>query len=122
LFAARGKAYREANKEKLAAMEKAYREANKEKFAVSKKIYHEKNKENIKAYLEANKEKISAQRKAYREANKEWRRPLMSARERNRQRRLRNSDLALRSLSSLANMLDAAKNFTCLQNKLEDIK
>jgi hypothetical protein len=36
--------------------------------------------------------------------------------------KLREEHLALSSLSSLANMLGAAKNFTCLQNKLEGLK
>ena len=69
------KAYREANKEKIAAYHKAYREANKDKFSARNKAYYEANKEKVavryKAYYEANKEKVAASQKAYREANKE---------------------------------------------------
>ena len=69
------KAYRKANKEKLAIKAKAYNEANKEKLAIRSKAYHEANKEKLaikkKAYHEANKEQISIKKKAYHEANKE---------------------------------------------------
>jgi hypothetical protein len=71
------RAYREANKEEIAANTKAYKEANKEKIAAKTKAYREANKEKIaaqhKAYREANKEKVAALHKAYREANKEKR-------------------------------------------------
>ena len=54
---------------------KAYNEANKEKIKAKKKEYYEDNKEQIsargKAYREANKEKERARCKAYYEANKE---------------------------------------------------
>jgi hypothetical protein len=43
------KAYREANKDKIAEQNKAYYEANKDKF----KAYYEANKDKIKAYYEA---------------------------------------------------------------------
>ena len=65
------KAYREANKEKIAEQYKAYREANKEKIAEQCKAYREANKEKMKAYREANKEKIAERMKSYYEANKE---------------------------------------------------
>ena len=77
------KAYREANKEKLAeynkTYNKAYREANKEKIAAQKKAYYEANKEKLaeynkthnKTYREANKEKIAAKNKAWYYTNKE---------------------------------------------------
>ena len=58
--AAYGKAYREDNKEKIAAREKAYYEANKEKRAA----YY-------KAWREINKEKKAVYDKAWREANPE---------------------------------------------------
>jgi hypothetical protein len=65
------KAYREANKDKIAEQKKAYYEANKEYF----KAYYEANKDKIaeqnKAYREANKDKIAEQKKAYYEANKD---------------------------------------------------
>jgi len=69
------KAYREKNKEKIAAQKKAYREQNKEKERARQKEYYENNKEKIaareKAYREGNKEKIAAKDKAYREKNKQ---------------------------------------------------
>ena len=71
--AAKDKAYREANKERL----KAYYEANKEKL----KAYREANKEKLKAYREANKERMAAWKKAHKKANKE-KYMLMSARKR----------------------------------------
>jgi hypothetical protein len=69
------KAYREANKEKIAEKKKAWCEANKEKVAEKLKAYYEENKEKIaeriKDYYEANKEKINERNKTYREENKE---------------------------------------------------
>jgi hypothetical protein len=88
------KAYREANKEKIAARNKAYYEANREKILKERKAYHEANRERVlkkrkayreanrdsildynrkylKTYREANKEKIAARNKAYYEANKD---------------------------------------------------
>ena len=64
-------AYYEANKEEIAAYQKAYRETNKERIAANNKAYYEANKEKIAAYYEANKEKKWAYHKAYYEANKE---------------------------------------------------
>ena len=62
------KAYREANKEKIAEINKTYYEANKEKKAEYDKRYNEANKEKKaeqkKAYYEANKDKIAEQKKA----------------------------------------------------------
>jgi hypothetical protein len=67
------KAYREANREKIAEYARAHYKANKEKIKARSKVYYETNKEKIKvkdkAYYGANKEKI----KAYREANREKR-------------------------------------------------
>lgn len=54
------KAWREANKDKVASRNKNYREAHKEKIAEYKR-----------AYYQANKEKIGAKNKAWEEANKE---------------------------------------------------
>jgi hypothetical protein len=76
------KAYREANKDKIAEQKKAYyeankdkikayREANKDKIAEQKKAYYEANKDKFKSYRKANKKKIAEYHKAYREANKE---------------------------------------------------
>jgi len=53
------KAWREANKEKIAAQTKAYKEANKDKV-----------KAHYKARYEANKKKVAAQYKEWSEANK----------------------------------------------------
>ena len=68
------KAYREANKEKIAAQKKAYREANKEEVSTHRKAYYYANQERMlakrKAYVEANKEEVYAQKKAYYYANK----------------------------------------------------
>jgi hypothetical protein len=65
------KAYREANKAKLAEKAKAYREANRENILLAHKAYREANKEKISAgmkiYREANKEKIAAQNKIYKD-------------------------------------------------------
>lgn len=44
------KAYREANKDKIAERNKAYYEANKDKIAEQKKAYREANKKYFKAY------------------------------------------------------------------------
>lgn len=74
-IAAQAKAYREANREKLAEYNKAYREANREHIVKYSKTYYEANREKKaeykKAYREANREKIAAKDKAYREANRE---------------------------------------------------
>ena len=48
--AAYQKAYREANREKVAARNKAYREANREKMAAYQKAYREANREKYNAY------------------------------------------------------------------------
>ena len=68
------KAWREANKEKIALQTKAYYESNKEKIKAYKKDWAKDNKEKLalkrKAYLEANKEKRKAYGKLWREANK----------------------------------------------------
>lgn len=83
------KAYREANKEKLAAQmkanyeknralrllqAKAYREANKEKVAAYNKVWHTANREKALAQMRAryasDKEYYAAASKAWREANK----------------------------------------------------
>ena len=64
-----GKAYREANPDKV----KAYREANPDKIIAQTKAYREANSDKAKArrkaYREANPDKVKARRKAYREAN-----------------------------------------------------
>ena len=71
--AARCKAWREANKEKVAASYKAWREANKEKKAASEKAWQKANPEKVaasyKAWADANKEKIAVQGKAWQDAN-----------------------------------------------------
>lgn len=69
------RAYRQANKEKIAAKQKEYRETNKEKIVADSKEYREANKEKIvtreKEYREVNKEKRSTRNKAWRHENKE---------------------------------------------------
>jgi hypothetical protein len=87
---ARGKAYRQNNKEEIKARKadeyqrhkaryqaagKAWRETNKDMKRAMDKVYYEKNKEHIleqqRAYYEANKEQINARNKAYWQKNKE---------------------------------------------------
>ena len=46
-LSAQRKAYREANKDKIAEYQKAYREANREKLAEYQKAYYEANREKI---------------------------------------------------------------------------
>jgi hypothetical protein len=74
-IAEKKKAYYKANKENHADRSKAYRESNKEKIAEWHKAYYEKNKEKVaesqKAYQKANKDKIAEKKKAYQKANKE---------------------------------------------------
>ncbi|MBR2697460.1 MAG: helix-turn-helix domain-containing protein, partial [Clostridia bacterium] len=57
------RAYREANREKIAEAQRAYREANREKIAEAQRAYYEANREKIaeaqRAYREANREKIA---------------------------------------------------------------
>jgi len=69
------KAYREANKERIAARGKAYWEANKEKISVRVAAYREANKERIvateRAYREANRAKNVAYQREYRKARRE---------------------------------------------------
>lgn len=77
--AAYNKAYREANKNKLAARDKERYEADKERIAARMKVYaaswYEQNKEKVavqgKAYREADKAKQQARSKRYYEANKD---------------------------------------------------
>jgi hypothetical protein len=67
------KAYKAANKDEIAAYQKAYKEANREEIAVKNKAYREANREEMavkgKAYREANREEMAVKGKAYREAN-----------------------------------------------------
>lgn len=69
------KAWREANRERKAAMDKAYRQTNRERRAASKKAWYEANREQVaakrKAWCEANRERESARSKAWYEANRE---------------------------------------------------
>ena len=57
------KAYREANKDKIAEKGKAYREANKDKIKAYYEAYYEANKDKIKAYYEANKDTRTKQQR-----------------------------------------------------------
>lgn len=97
------KAYREANKEKIAKRHKAYLKANKEKIREQQKAYREKNKshrkKNQKIYREANKEK----KRAY----DRKRRKLRAAQERERKRK--DPAYKLRCLVS-TRVWDALKN------------
>ena len=65
-----GRAYYEANKEKRKARSKAYYETNKEEVLVKSKVYRKATKDRIKAYREANREKRKAQKKSWYAANK----------------------------------------------------
>jgi len=64
------KAYREANKEKIAEYKKAYSKEKEKKIAEYKKAWYDKNKDKIsewgKTRYQANKNQIVAQNKAYR--------------------------------------------------------
>ena len=75
-----GKAYYEANADKIKEKKKLYyeintdklklyREANKDDIKEKQKLYYEANKDKLKAYQEANIEKIKAYQKAYHKAN-----------------------------------------------------
>ena len=70
-----GKAYRETNRDRIAASKRAYYEANREKYAANGKAWREANSEKVaayqKAYYEANREKYAANGKAWREANRD---------------------------------------------------
>lgn len=67
------KAYREANREKLAAREKAYYETNREKYLAQMIARHKANREKrlaqMKARYKDNREKAAAQMKVWRLAN-----------------------------------------------------
>ena len=65
------KAYREANKERIADYRKAYREKNREKIAEYREANREKIADYHKAYREKNRERLAAYRKAYYQANRE---------------------------------------------------
>ena len=58
--AAQKRAYREANRDKVAAQKRAYYEANRDKVAAQQR-----------AYYEANRDKVAARQRAYREANRD---------------------------------------------------
>ena len=70
---ARTKAWREANREKIAESNKAYHSANREQKIAAMKAYRESNRERVlaikRAYREANREKIAESARAYRKAN-----------------------------------------------------
>jgi hypothetical protein len=80
------KAYREANRQKIAASSHAWYEANCEKMRAYSKAYRKANLEkvlaNLNAWRAANPEKTAANHKAYFEANcekitaRQWRRAL----------------------------------------------
>ena len=71
------KAYREANKEKIAAQRKAYYEANKEQISEKEKEYRKENLERIRArereYNKRNRKEKSERNKKWREENAEYR-------------------------------------------------
>ena len=73
--AAKNKAYRQDNAEKVAVINKAWYQDNKEKVAAYHKAYHQDNAEKVKAYKKAwrqdNKEKANASNKAWRQDNPE---------------------------------------------------
>lgn len=65
--AERGRIYHETNKDRIAERGRIYREANKDRIAERMKSYNEANKDKRKAYHEANKDKIAKRKKVYRE-------------------------------------------------------
>lgn len=70
-----GRAYREANRKKIAERSRAYREANLEKERERDRAYHaanrEKRAEKDRAYYAANREKLAEYDRAYYAANRE---------------------------------------------------
>ena len=72
---ARRRAWRERNRERVAATDKAYRERNRERIAATKKIYNQLNREREaarkKSWRERNCEQKAEYDKAYRERNRE---------------------------------------------------
>ena len=66
-----GKAYREANKEKIAEYQRQYYQANKEKRAEYCKQHHRDNKEVYKKWYQDNKEKVKERVKQYNQEHKE---------------------------------------------------
>jgi Recombination endonuclease VII len=79
----RQKAYREANREKIAKQRKAYREANRERDLAKNKAYREAHQEELaakqKAFRDTNREELARRCKAYREANPEQRKAYREA-------------------------------------------
>ena len=73
--AERDRAYREANRERIAEFRRVYCEANREQIAEYQRAYREANRERIaekqRAYREANRERIAENRRVYQEANRE---------------------------------------------------
>ena len=71
---ARGKAWREANRGKIAEYNRAHHAANREQYIAAMKAYRESNRERVlaakKAYREANRDKIAEDARAYRKANR----------------------------------------------------
>lgn len=71
---ARGKAWREANREKISESDRANHAANREQRIAAMKAYRESNRERVlaakKAYREANRDKIAEDARAYRKANR----------------------------------------------------
>lgn len=77
------RAWREANKERIAARDRAYREANRERVLTRKRAYNETNRDQIAAYREANRARRAAVKRAWDAANREHRE---AYREANRER------------------------------------
>ena len=73
--AAKGREYRQNNKEKIAANNRKYGQENKEKITANKREYRQNNKEKLAAYRreyrQENKEKITANKREYYQENKE---------------------------------------------------
>ena len=69
------RAYREANREKIASKNRAYRESHREELAAKARAYYDANREKImakqKAYRESHREELAAKARAYREAKRE---------------------------------------------------
>jgi len=64
-------AYRNENKEHIAAYGVEYRENNRRQLSAKRAAYYQKNKERIAAYRTKNKDHIAAQGAAYRQKNKQ---------------------------------------------------
>ena len=74
-IAAKGRKYRQSNREKIAAYNRKYRQNNKEEIAAKGRKYYQENKQRVAAkdrkYRQNNKDKIAARKREYQKQNKD---------------------------------------------------